>query len=69
MPSTSFTKGGAFVELFGGVDSGLRRKDGGSPLSREWESVRSDEVETLDGVGGEGDGSQQVIYNRQVRFA
>ena len=40
-----------------------------NPLSHAWERVRSDAVETLDIVGGEGDGAEQVIHNRQKWFA
>jgi hypothetical protein len=42
------------------VDSGFRRNDGRDSFSHAWERVRSDEVETLDVVGGEGGGSLLV---------
>ena len=38
-------------------------------LPRKEERVRSVEVETLDGVGGEGDGSEQVIQQGPVWLA
>ena len=47
----------------GSLDSGLRQNDGKYPLSHAWEGVRSDEVETLDIVGGEGTGSAQLIQD------